>query len=305
MSVYVSATATATLTLTSGAATATVSVAPNSLPLGTIVSLYPVTTATALTDVAGPSYLVAFGLSWQTESGTSPASTAPVTLEITDPSIVAGDTIYDYTSSGLTAVGTATVNGSVTITFNSDPVFVLAATLAAQAPLSVTSLSGWVNTGLQLAASGGSGTGDVSFVASDGTASGCSVTGDELSAQSAGTCLVTATKAADATHFPVSSASATVTLATLSKPSDVTLSFANGKSTLSVAVKGQLSILAKRLVAGATLRVTGYAKGNAHLASARALAVAKYLMGRVRVHVARRLVTSANSNKVTVTTLTL
>jgi hypothetical protein len=84
---------------------------------------------------------------------------------------------------------------------------------ADQATLTVTSTSGTYGTALGLTASGGSGTGTVTFSATNGTASGCAVSSGELTSSTAGTCNVTATKAADANFNQVSSAATPVTLA--------------------------------------------------------------------------------------------
>jgi hypothetical protein len=81
-----------------------------------------------------------------------------------------------------------------------------------QAALSITSVAGTLGTPLTVTTSGGSGSGAVSFVAVDGTASGCTITGSALSASSAGTCVVTASQAADSTYLAVSSVPTTVTL---------------------------------------------------------------------------------------------
>ena len=85
--------------------------------------------------------------------------------------------------------------------------------LADQATLSVTSTSGTYRHRLTLTTSGGSGTGAVTYAAVNGTASGCATLSGQLTASSAGTCLVTATKAADANYNATSSAQTTVTLA--------------------------------------------------------------------------------------------
>lgn len=82
-----------------------------------------------------------------------------------------------------------------------------------QSALSVSSVSGIAGTPLTLTTSGGSGSGSVTYAAVDGTATGCSVSGGALSAQVPGTCVVTATKAADSTYLAVSSTPAVVTLA--------------------------------------------------------------------------------------------
>ncbi len=126
-SVTASSTTSTVITQSSAGTTSVVTVPAAALPSGTTVSVYPVTNPAPLTaDVpAGQSYVTSVAVSWQAPNGTSPAATAPITVTITDPSIVAGDTIYEVTSTGLKAVGTATVNGSVTITFSNDPVFLV------------------------------------------------------------------------------------------------------------------------------------------------------------------------------------
>jgi hypothetical protein len=127
-----------TVTASSGAGVSgSVSVPAGALPAGTVVSVYPVTDPAALqSDVpAGQSYVLSFAISWQAPDGTSPTASAPITMTITDPSITAGETIYALTSSGLTAVGVATQNGTATITFTNDPVFVVASLTAAHLSL--------------------------------------------------------------------------------------------------------------------------------------------------------------------------
>ena len=86
--------------------------------------------------------------------------------------------------------------------------------MANQAPLTLTSTNGVSGTPLPLTFSGGSGTGAVSYAVTDGTAAGCLIALDgTLNATSAGTCIVTATKAGDANYNAVSSAPTTVTFA--------------------------------------------------------------------------------------------
>ena len=86
-----------------------------------------------------------------------------------------------------------------------------------QAALVVTSTTGTFGTALTLTTSGGSGTGAVTYAAVNGTATGCTVSGTtpyKLSSASAGTCLVTATKAGDANYNAISSSQTTVTMNT-------------------------------------------------------------------------------------------
>jgi hypothetical protein len=82
-----------------------------------------------------------------------------------------------------------------------------------QVALTLTSTSGTVGTALTLTSSGGSGTGVVTYAVANGTATGCAISGSSLSATAAGTCIVTATKAADTTYESVSSTATTVTFA--------------------------------------------------------------------------------------------
>ncbi len=83
---------------------------------------------------------------------------------------------------------------------------------APQATLTVTSLTGYLDAPLTLASSGGSGTGAVTFSVTNGTATGCLVTAGVLSATKAGTCIVTAVKAAVAPYASGVSAATTVTI---------------------------------------------------------------------------------------------
>jgi hypothetical protein len=83
--------------------------------------------------------------------------------------------------------------------------------LATQSALSISSTTGILGTPLTLVTSGGGGTGALTFTVANGTASGCAISGGTLKAASAGTCLVTATKAADSNYAVASSPATTVT----------------------------------------------------------------------------------------------
>ncbi len=74
-----------------------------------------------------------------------------------------------------------------------------------QDALSLDSTSTTFGSQLTLTSSGGSGTGQVTYVATDGLASGCSVQNDVLTSTSSGTCLVTVTKNGDSNYLPKSS----------------------------------------------------------------------------------------------------
>ena len=92
----------------------------------------------------------------------------------------------------------------------------------AQGVLTVTSLSGTPGIDLALTTSGGSGTGAVTYTVVSGTAACSQPSSGELLASGAGTCLVTAHKAADS-NFLASSSSATTVVFQL----DQTVSFSS------------------------------------------------------------------------------
>jgi hypothetical protein len=101
-----------------------------------------------------------------------------------------------------------------------------------QAPLIVTSTSGYLDAPLTLATTGGTGTGAVTYTVTNGTATGCTITGDALSATTAGTCLVTATKAAAAPYASASSVATAVTISSAPKAVRVAGSVAKGKKSV-------------------------------------------------------------------------
>lgn len=200
---------------TSGGATESLTAPAGALPIGTVVSIYPViNTGPLVTAVPiGSTYVTSFAVTWQAPNGTTPNASAPFTAVVTDANIAAGDTIYELTPTGLVTMGAAATAGSISVTFSNDPIFLVThETLIAQSTLHVTSLSGTVGTALRLATSGGSGSGLVSFAVADGTATGCRIIADTLTAADAGTCIVIATRASDNTYLATSSAPTAVTL---------------------------------------------------------------------------------------------
>lgn len=96
----------------------------------------------------------------------------------------------------------------------SSPAFTIQVAKAAQEALILGGSTGTVGTPLNVAVSGGSGTGLVNLTVAGGTASGCAITGQQLTATAPGTCVVTATKAGDAN---LEQATATATINFLAK----------------------------------------------------------------------------------------
>jgi len=118
------------------------------------------------------------------------------------------------TFSGLGITGSP---GSYTITYSSGLLTSASQSITVvrgdQSALSVSSTSGTYGAALTLTTSGGSGTGAVTYVVVDGTATGCAESGGQLTVTAAGTCTVTATKALDTNYNAVSSSATTVTFA--------------------------------------------------------------------------------------------
>ena len=105
----------------------------------------------------------------------------------------------------------AVYSGNTTYAPSTSPTLYYVVNKAAQAAITVTSTAGLVGKALTLVTTGGSGTGAVTFSVTNGTATGCVVTGSTLKATTAGTCLLTATKATDTNYLTALSSATTVT----------------------------------------------------------------------------------------------
>lgn len=219
MSCSTGATSATTLKLTTPNTTSTYLVPLGALPVGTVVSAYPITSITSLANLVpkGHSYVVAVALAWQAPDGSTPVATLPITLTIRDASIVAGDSVTRLSSTGLVTVGTAVTKGAITITFTTDPIIVVTAIAKRpQATLMVRAATARVGKEIPLSTRGGSGSGAVAFSVLDGSATGCKVSSSNpprLTSASYGTCRVTALKAADVSHGAVSATAVTMTFA--------------------------------------------------------------------------------------------
>jgi hypothetical protein len=228
-------------------------------------------------------------------------------LTITNASIVAGDTVYEVTATGLKAVGVATVNGSVTISMSSDPTFLVAAPMTPQAALHVVSARGVAGAKLSLSTSGGSGSGVVVFVATDGTAKGCVVTGDALTASSAGTCNVVATKAASAQYETMTSSTASITFVTkvaVSSKSFI-LHYGNRSTVMGSTLRAAAAAFSRQLVRGDVVTVRENDKGDVKIATIRLNALVALLRksfgGVIHVQLNATSATSLNSAEIVAT----
>ncbi len=238
---------------------------------------------------------------------TTGAATAAITTGV-GGAITAGATANFVagvaTFSGLTLTGTP--GTAYTLTYSGNALSVLdTKTITvglAQAALAVTSVRATYGRTFALHTSGGSGTGALTYAVANGTAIGCSLSGATLKSATAGTCVVTATKANDATYASTSSAATTVRFAKLAIPGAVRIKFAGSASALSGAGRTQIIVLIRKLTTHSVVSITAYAKGNLRLARLRAAAADKYLTQRLHVKVQLHYNTSAKNSTVVLST---
>ena len=213
--------------------TGTLSGAPTTIAAATTYTV----TATNVTGTATQNFVLTVSarpitIKAANKTATYSGSAALVTnsYTITSGTMAGSDTFtsftYTYSSGSYSASQTAPTNaGTYTITPSAAVFSVGSASnytitydtatltigVAAQAGLTVSSTSGTYGTTLRLTASGGSGTGAITY--STGTA-GCSITNtDSLTVISALTCSVTATRAADSNYTAISSSATNVIFA--------------------------------------------------------------------------------------------
>jgi len=147
-----------------------------------------------------------------------------------------------------------------------------------------------------------------SYTASSSNGGSCSYT---VSSPEADNCTVSDLQVGTSYSFTVtgtnalgtsSSSDASNSVAALPPlPSGVTVSFARGSKTLNTTSIKSLHALCAKLVSGALVVVTGYAKSNAALARSRALAVKNLMVGRVAIHVTIKTNTQVARNSAVIT----
>jgi outer membrane protein OmpA-like peptidoglycan-associated protein len=148
----------------------------------------------------------------------------------------------------------------------------------------------------------------VSFSVTNGTASGCAISGSSLSATSAGTCAVTVTKGPDTTYLGTSSttsvtfanAKAVVKSSSIVFVPPLSLTFAFYSSALSNATKNALIDLSRKLKSDSAVTLIGFADFDIPLATSRADAVEKFLRDQGDFKVKIQIVTNVPIRKVKV-----
>ena len=193
---------------------------------------------------------------------------------------------FVYTGAGLSVVDTSRITLGV-----------------AQPPLIITTVNAVYGRNLRLATRGGSGTGPVTYVVVNGTATGCRLNGVVLFYSSRGTCIVTATKAASGNFLSVSSSPTTITVRVLPIPPVVTVHFGVNSSVLNAQARHDLILLARKLTSASKVRILAFAPHNIRLARARSQTVRAFLYLRVHSHYQLVNQTNTRLQLVKVTTL--
>jgi hypothetical protein len=220
----------------------TVSRASQSITLssiGTVSKTYPysqqLTLSTSGSSGAGAkSYSVADGTASSCSLSSSSSTTPTLSAASSGTCLVTASIAQDANYSGATSA-------AATFTFNR----------ASQAALSISTSSARYGAPLQLQTSGGSGLGNVTYSVASGSAT-CSINGDSLTVSSAGTCLVTATKAQDNNYSSITSAQITVTFLQGISTSNLTFSAGNfvfrvsKEITVSASASGKISLKANQ-----------------------------------------------------------
>jgi hypothetical protein len=174
-------------------------------------------TPNAVTVAGGSNISTTFGISDSSTAFTSTGGVGPYVYTLSTN--VPGITILNgvVTASSTVNAGTYSFNVVSTDSFLATGSKAITVTVnkAAQDRLTISSVTGvFQNTPsvMQLLHVGGSDTGTVTYsIASGGSASGCSLTGSQLSVNSAGTCNLVATKDATSNYLIAYSDTATVT----------------------------------------------------------------------------------------------
>jgi hypothetical protein len=202
------------------------------------------TTAPPATDLTIGSALTSFAVSVEDVNGhvETTGTGATDSIVITASGCTLGGTTTELAVSGVATFPAVTVTtaGTCVLTATDATRTVTAATATtivgeAQAALTVSTTTGYLDAPLTLATAGGSGTGAVTFSVTNGTATLCTITNGALTVKTAGTCLITATKAAASPYAGVSSAATTVTISAAPKALKVAGTIVNGrKATVTV-----------------------------------------------------------------------
>ena len=210
------------------------------------------TTAAAARFTISRSFI---GLGTETITISSVAASAAVVTLTLSSTIYVGDTItvsYSDPTAGDDANAIQDSAGNDAISITNQSVTNNSTQKRSQATLTLSSASLAYGSTLRLAATGGSGSGGITYAVTSGS---CSITNtDSLTASTTGSCLVTATKAADSNYLVTTSSSATITITATASSATITVAVGNlyYRSTKSISavasVAGKLTFRANNTI---------------------------------------------------------
>ena len=210
------------------------------------------TTAAAARFTISRSFI---GLGTETITISSVAASAAVVTLTLSSTIYVGDTItvsYSDPTAGDDANAIQDSAGNDAISITNQSVTNNSTQKRSQATLTLSSASLAYGSTLRLAATGGSGSGGITYAVTSGS---CSISNtDSLTASTTGSCLVTATKAADSNYLVTTSSSATITITATASSATITVAVGNlyYRSTKSISavasVAGKLTFRANNTI---------------------------------------------------------
>jgi uncharacterized repeat protein (TIGR02543 family) len=198
-----------------------VSIPANALPAGTTINFDLVgNSSRAVGVLPNVSYLVSIALSWLTGDETVPdtASDKPITVTISNATIKAGAAAYAIVNNVSTLLGTATQDGTITISITSDPEIVVAATKpGAPTNISATSNGNQQSVISWSAPSSNGGAEITGYTVTSNTGATCTTSGTSctISSLTNGTAYTFTVAATNSVGTGVASSSASATTASL------------------------------------------------------------------------------------------
>jgi uncharacterized repeat protein (TIGR02543 family) len=196
-----------------------VSIPANALPAGTTINFDLVGNSSRAEGLLpGVDYLVSIALSWLTADETVPDTSSgnPISVTISNATIKAGAVAYAIVNNVSTLLGTATQDGSITISITSDPEIVVVATKP-DAPTNVSATSNGNQQSVISWSAPSSNGGDAitGYTATANTGATCTTSGTSctISSLTDGTAYTFTVKATNSVGDSVASSSASATTA--------------------------------------------------------------------------------------------
>jgi uncharacterized repeat protein (TIGR02543 family) len=123
-------------TWTVGSSSVSVNIPANALPANTVVKLYSVANSNRAKALlpSESDFVNSMVVAWTALDTTVPVASSALSMVIVDASIKSGAKVYSIVGNTSTLIGTATTDGSVSISFTTDPLVTIANPVSAPAP---------------------------------------------------------------------------------------------------------------------------------------------------------------------------